>query len=382
MSKLSNNMINTLTVFGTRPEAIKLAPLIDELSAREEFYSETCSTGQHLEMLEGVIDVFDFSVDYDLGLMEESQSLSGLTSRAIEGLDETLCSTNPDLVIVQGDTTSAFVGALTGFYHRIPVGHVESGLRSGDRTDPFPEEINRQLADSLSNLHFAPTEDSRRNLLEDGYSDDTISVTGNTVIDALEKITESIRDGSLDPNFPIDISGFEEEDKKLILVTAHRRESLEGGIREICLGLRRIAREFPEVEIVFPVHLNPKVRETVQEVLGGTSRIHLIEPADYLTFVGLMEKSSLIITDSGGIQEEAPALGIPVLVARDRTERPEAIQAGTAKLVGTNAEKIFTEARKLLENRKYYNSMAKATNPFGQGDASEKIVEEIKKYFW
>lgn len=374
-------MIKTLTVFGTRPEAIKLAPLIDELSAREEFNSKTCSTGQHLEMLAGAIAVFDFSVDYDLGLMKESQSLSGLTSRAIDGLEGTLRSTDPDLVIVQGDTTSAFVGALTGFYHRIPVGHVESGLRSGNRTDPFPEEINRQLADSLSALHFAPTEDSRRNLLEEGYSDDTISVTGNTVIDSLKKITESIRGGSLNPNFPIDTSGFEGKEKKLILVTAHRRESLEGGIREICLGLSRIAREFPEVEIVFPVHLNPKVQETVHEVLGGSSRIHLIEPADYLTFVGLMEKSSLIITDSGGIQEEAPALGVPVLVARDRTERPEAIQAGTAKLVGTDAEKIFTETKKLLEDGEYYDSMAKATNPFGQGNASERIIEEIKEYF-
>jgi len=374
-------MIKTFTVFGTRPEAIKLAQLIDELSAREEFDSETCSTGQHLEMLEGVIDVFDFSVDYDLGLMKESQSLSGLTSRAIDGLSETLHSADPDLVIVQGDTTSAFVGALTGFYHRIPVAHVESGLRSGNRTDPFPEEINRQLADSLSDLHFAPTEDSRRNLLEEGYSDDTISVTGNTVIDALKKITESIRHGSLNPNFPIEVSGFEDKNKKLILVTAHRRESLEGGIREICLGLSRIVREFPKVEIVFPVHLNPKVQETVHEVLGGTSRIHLIEPADYLTFVGLMEKSSLIITDSGGIQEEAPALGVPVLVARDRTERPEAIQAGTAKLVGTDAEKIFTEAKQLIEDVEYYDSMAKATNPFGQGEASQKIIKEIKEYF-
>jgi UDP-N-acetylglucosamine 2-epimerase (non-hydrolysing) len=374
-------MINTLTVFGTRPEAIKLAPLIDELSHREGFVSETCSTGQHLEMLQGAIDVFDFAVDYDLDLMEESQSLSGLTSRAIDGLDRTLRSTDPDMVIVQGDTTSAFVGALTGFYHRIPVGHVEAGLRSGNRSDPFPEEINRRLSDSLSDLHFAPTENSRDNLLDEGYSDDTISVTGNTVIDALKKITESIRSGSLSPNFPIDITGFEREEKKLVLVTAHRRESLGGGIKEICLGLKRIARELPEVEIVFPVHLNPKVRETVHEVLDGSRRIHLIEPVDYLTFVGLMEKSSLIITDSGGIQEEAPALGVPVLVARDRTERPEAIRAGTAKLVGTNAEKIFTEARKLIEEREYYDSMAEATNPFGRGDASEKIVEEIEGYF-
>lgn len=374
-------MINTLTIFGTRPEAIKLAPLLDEFSSRDEFHSLVCSTGQHLEMLEGPLKVFDLSVDYDLGLMEESQSLSGLTSRALNGLNEILQSTQPDLVIVQGDTTTAFVGALTSFYHRIPVGHVEAGLRSGDKADPFPEEINRRLTDSLSDLHFAPTERSRENLLNEGFSDSSISVTGNTVIDALQGITSSIRKNELKPNYPLDTSAYENGEKRLVLVTAHRRESLEGGIEGICRGLKRIVEEFSDVEIVFPVHLNPKVRETVNEVLEETKRVRLIEPVDYLAFVGLMENSLLIITDSGGIQEEGPALGLPVLVARDRTERPEAVEAGTAKLVGTSPDKIFEEAKKLLIDGAYYEKMAKATNPFGQGDASGKIADRIVKYF-
>ncbi len=374
-------MINTLTVFGTRPEAIKLAPLLDEFSSRDEFNSLVCSTGQHLEMLEGPLRVFDINVDYDLGLMEESQSLSGLTSRAINGLDGTLQSTQPDLVVVQGDTTTAFVGALTSFYHRIPVGHVEAGLRSGDKADPFPEEINRRLTDSLSDLHFAPTERSRENLIQEGFSSGSVSVTGNTVIDALQGITDSIQKGDLEPDYPFSTSAYERGEKRLILVTAHRRESLEGGIERICRGLKRIVEEFPDVEVVFPVHLNPKVRESVESILSETKRVHLIEPVDYLTFVGLMSKSFLIITDSGGIQEEGPALGLPVLVARERTERPEAVEAGTAKLVGTDQDKIFEEAGKLLEDRDYYENMAKAANPFGQGDASEKITNRISQYF-
>ncbi|MFP4630543.1 MAG: non-hydrolyzing UDP-N-acetylglucosamine 2-epimerase [Candidatus Acetothermia bacterium] len=374
-------MINTLTIFGTRPEAIKLAPLLDEFSSRDEFRSLVCSTGQHLEMLEGPLAVFDLSVDYDLGLMEESQSLSGLTSRALNGLDEVLKDLQPDLVVVQGDTTTAFVGALTSFYHGIPVGHVEAGLRSGDKSNPFPEEVNRRLTDSLSDLHFAPTENSRDNLLNEGYSERSISVTGNTVIDALQEINGAIRRGELTPNYPIDVSPYESGERRMILVTSHRRESLDGGIAEICRGLKRIVEKFSSVEIVFPVHLNPKVRKTVDEVLGEADRIHLIEPVDYLTFVGLMGESYLIITDSGGIQEEGPALGLPVLVARDKTERPEALEAGTAKLVGTDQNRIFEETTRLLEDRGYYEEMAKASNPFGRGDAAEKIADRILQQF-
>lgn len=374
-------MINILTIFGTRPEAIKLAPLVEEFTKREEFNSQLCSTGQHLEMLEGALRIFELSVDHDLELMEESQTLSGLTARVLTGIDQVLASLTPDLIVVQGDTTTAFVGALTGFYHQISVGHVEAGLRSGDKTNPFPEEINRRLTDSLSDLYFAPTNQSKENLLNEGFPNDLISITGNTVIDALLRITESISGGVMQPSFPVDPSPFDRGEKRLILVTAHRRESLDGGIKDVCLALKQLAGNFPDVEIVFPVHLNPRVQETVYDILEDQERIHLIEPADYLTFVGLMEKSTLIITDSGGIQEEAPALGVPVLVAREKTERPEAIEAGTAKLVGTDSERIVEEAGKLLEDEACYREMANTANPFGQGDASKKIANEIIKYF-
>lgn len=374
-------MINILTIFGTRPEAIKLAPLVEEFTKREEFNSQLCSTGQHLEMLEGALRIFDLSVDHDLELMKESQTLSGLTARVLTGIDQILTSSTPDMVVVQGDTTTAFVGALTGFYHQIPVGHVEAGLRSGDKANPFPEEINRRLTDSLSDLYFAPTKQSKENLLKERFPKNLISVTGNTVIDALLRITESIRKGSMQPTYPVDPSPFERGEKRLILVTAHRRESLDGGIKEVCLGLKQVAGKFPDVEIVFPVHLNPRVQETVYDILEDQERIHLTEPADYLTFVGLMEKSTLIITDSGGIQEEAPALGVPVLVAREKTERPEAIKAGTAKLVGTDSERIVEETGRLLEDKDCYQEMANTANPFGQGDASKKISNEIIKYF-
>lgn len=374
-------MINTVTVFGTRPEAIKLAPLLDEFAGRKEIQSCLCSTGQHLEMLEGALRIFELSIDHDLGLMEESQSLSGLTTRALTGIDKILTTENPDLVIVQGDTTTAFVGALAGFYHQIPVGHVEAGLRSGDKSNPFPEEINRRLTDSLSDLQFAPTRQSKENLVEEGFPGDLIFVTGNTVIDALLRIRNSIREGTMEPDFPIDTLPFDRGDRRLILVTAHRRESLDGGIKEICLALKRLAETFPDVEIVFPVHLNPRVQETVYDILNNQARIHLFEPVNYLTFVGLMEKSTLIVTDSGGIQEEAPALGVPVLVAREKTERPEAVEAGTAKVVGTGSERIVEEATKLLTNKTLYEKMANSVNPFGQGDASKKIVDRIVEYF-
>lgn len=374
-------MIKALTILGTRPEAIKLAPLVKELNERKEFDSRLCSSGQHLEMLEGALGVFDLEVDHDLDLMEESQSLSGLTSRALTGISEVLIEEKPDLVLVQGDTTTAFVGALAAFYHRIPVGHVEAGLRSGDKFNPFPEEINRRLADDLSDIYFAPTDESRKNLLQEGYRKEAVYVTGNTVVDALLRIENAIERGKLKPDFPVDISAFEENHKKLVLVTAHRRESQDGGIARICQGLKRLTEEMADLEVVFPVHLNPKVREPVREILADARKVNLVEPVDYLTFIGLMRISDLIITDSGGIQEEAPSLGVPVLVAREKTERPEAIEAGTAALVGTDPDRIFEEARNLLTDREKYETIAGRVNPFGEGNAARKIADGILNHF-
>ncbi|MCF7875569.1 UDP-N-acetylglucosamine 2-epimerase (non-hydrolyzing) [Candidatus Bipolaricaulota bacterium] len=374
-------MIKTLTVLGTRPEAIKLAPLLKELSSRKEFKSRLCSSGQHLEMLDGALGVFDLSVHHDLGLMRESQSLSGLTSRAMTGISCVVEKEDPDMVLVQGDTTTAFVGALAAFYQEIPVGHVEAGLRSGDKSNPFPEEINRRLADNLSDLYFAPTENSRKNLIEEGYPKNSVYVTGNTVIDALIRIENSIKKGEVQPEYPIDTTKFREKNKKLVLVTAHRRESQDGGITRISRALKRLSNEHSDLEVVFPVHLNPKVRQAVQKTLGEAENVKLVEPVDYLTFVGLMRVSHLIITDSGGIQEEAPTLGVPVLVARDNTERPEAIEAGTAIIVGTDTERIVREANKLLTDEELYEKFASRVNPFGEGDAAKKIAEGILNYF-
>lgn len=374
-------MIKVMTVLGTRPEAIKLAPVLDELSRRQGIRSVLCSSGQHLEMLTGALEVFDVEVDYDLGLMEESQSLSGLTARAIRGISQKIEAENPDLVLVQGDTTTAFVGALAGFYNRTTVGHVEAGLRSGDRSNPFPEEINRRLADSLSDLLFAPTEGAKVNLEREDFPETSISVTGNTVIDALLRIDGAIDRGDLRPDYPIDVTQFDDEKRKLLLVTAHRRESLDGGITRIARAIKQLVHGFPELEVVFPVHLNPRVQEVVHEILENEEGVTLVEPVDYLTFIGLMRVADLIVTDSGGIQEEAPSLGVPVLVARERTERPEAIEAGTAKLVGTDTERIVSEASNLLSNRDSYEEMANRVNPFGTGDASEKIVDGILAYF-
>ncbi|MEF8849544.1 MAG: UDP-N-acetylglucosamine 2-epimerase (non-hydrolyzing) [Candidatus Bipolaricaulota bacterium] len=373
-------MIKTLTVCGTRPEAIKLAPLLNELGGRKEIQSVLCSSGQHREMLTGALEVFDLTVDYNLELMEDSQTLSGLTARAVTGISQTIESEDPDLVLVQGDTTTAFVGALTGFYHRTAVGHVEAGLRSGDRANPFPEEINRRLADSLSDLLFAPTERAKANLLREDFTEESISVTGNTVIDALVKIESSIEKGEVQPTFPVDVTGFDGDERKLLLVTAHRRESLDGGITRIARAIKQITERFPELEVVFPVHLNPKVQEAVYKILEDEERVNLVEPVDYLTFVGLMRIADLIITDSGGIQEEAPSFGVPVLIAREKTERPEAVEVGTAKLVGTDTEKIVSEANRLLSDGDNYQKMVKQVNPFGKGNASKKIVEKVLDY--
>ncbi len=368
-----------LTVLGTRPEAIKLGPVVDEFNSRDNFNSVVCSTGQHLEMLASALSAFDIQADYDLGLMKESQTLSGLTGRLVTGLDGVVEQEAPDTVIVQGDTTTAFVGALIGFYHGTPVGHVEAGLRSGDRRNPFPEEINRRLADVLSNYYFAPTEASRSNLLAEGFPPERITVTGNTVIDALTGISRDIDSGKLTPELPEEAKRLLDRGERLLLVTAHRRESLDGGIRDLCHALRDLVGQYSDLNVIFPVHLNPKVREPVFDVLAPLERVKLIEPVDYVGFVRLMKSSSLILTDSGGIQEEAPSLGVPVLVAREKTERPEAVQAGTAKVVGTTRDSIVKEVSRLLDDKREYERMSGVVNPFGRGDASERIADVLER---
>jgi len=332
-------------------------------------------------MLEGALKALDVSVNYDLGLMKESQTLSGLTGRLLTALSPVIQQESPDIVLVQGDTTTAFVGALVGFYHKIPVAHVEAGLRSGDKKNPFPEELNRRLADTLSDLHFAPTEGSKVNLIREGFPPESIAVTGNTVIDSLMHTVKSIRQGNLTLDISDEILDMRNQPNKLLLVTLHRRESFDTGIANICNALKDLTEIHRNLVIVFPVHLNPKVRETVYNILRGLDQVRLLEPLNYVNFVGLMMKADLIITDSGGIQEEAPSLGIPVLVARDKTERPEAIESGTARLIGTSTNSIIEKTNLLLENEKVYQEMATKVNPFGSGNAAKRIVDEIERHF-
>lgn len=365
-------MIKVLTIFGTRPEAIKLAPVIRELEKHmESFISRVCVTAQHREMLDPFLELFRIRPDYDLDIMRPNQSLFDVTTRALSGLREILKRERPDLVLVQGDTTTAFAVALAAFYLRVKIAHVEAGLRTEDKYNPFPEEINRRLITHLADLHFAPTERARTNLLREGIRDETIFVTGNTVVDALfmvlelTKAEDALRNLGLDPR------------KRLILVTAHRRESFGAGIMNICLAIREIVARAPEVEVVYPVHLNPNVRSVVHRILDGVERVHLIEPLDYVAFVHLMNRAYLILTDSGGIQEEAPSLGKPVLVLRKATERPEVLEAGAAKLVGTDPENIVQETLRLLEDEDEYQRMATVPNPFGDGHAAERIIRII-----
>jgi len=376
------------TIFGTRPEAIKLSPLILALKKDPELRCHVCITAQHREMLDQVLEIFQITPDVDLNLMRPDQSLASLTASAVTSLDAYLSTEKPDLVLVQGDTTTVFVASLAAFYHRIPVGHVEAGLRTGDMRAPWPEEANRVLTSHLATLHFVPTEISRENLLREGIPTERIFITGNTVIDALflavkkansiKPLIPELSPEIMDPN----------SHRKLVLITGHRRESFGGKLRSICHAIDELAVIFPEVNFVYPVHLNPNVRSTVSDVLvdevSGKSRranIHLIAPLPYLPFVALMERSALILTDSGGIQEEAPSLGKPVLVTRDTTERPEAVSAGTAKLVGADEHKIVSEVSRLLTDPFYYDSMSHAINPYGDGKASERILKAIKTYF-
>ena len=364
-----------LTVLGTRPEAIKMAPLIQQLASHSAFEARVCVTAQHRDMLDSVLSLFNIQPEYDLDMMRSGQSLSSMTARMLEGLTSVMQSFKPDWVLVHGDTTTTFVASLAAFYQQIPVGHVEAGLRTGNLYSPWPEEGNRLLTSKLANLHFAPTEGAKEHLIRERVPADRVYVTGNTVIDALLQIKRQLANAPLESLIGHLPSCLKSKDKKILLVTGHRRESFGAGFDSICQALAEIARLYPELEIVYPVHLNPNVREPVNRLLSGIHNIHLVEPLDYLPFVCLMDRAHIILTDSGGIQEEAPSLGKPVLVMRETTERPEAIAAGTVKLVGTEKARIISEVTHLLENPDTWQAMSLAHNPYGDGQASQRIIQ-------
>jgi UDP-N-acetylglucosamine 2-epimerase (non-hydrolysing) len=369
--------VNILCIFGTRPEAIKMAPLIGQLKVNQTISTKVCVTGQHQQMLQSVLDQFEIVPDYDLQVMSLDQDLSHLTARILIGLADIFKQYKPDLILVHGDTTTTLAASLSAYYHRIPVAHVEAGLRTGDMHSPWPEEANRKLASVLAIAHFAHTESARLNLLREGVAPDTIYVTGNTVIDALNEMVHKIENSAdLTQKIKRELP-FLQAGRKVILVTGHRRENFGPGFENICHALSNIAQRFPEVDIVYPVHLNPSVQQPVKSLLGGISNIYLIEPVDYSPFVYLMRSAYLILTDSGGIQEEAPSLGKPVLVMRDITERPEAVEAGTVKLVGADVEKIVKNTSQLLTDESLYQRMSTAQNPYGDGKASERIVKVL-----
>ena len=365
-----------ITIFGTRPEAIKMAPLVKELEKREEIDSKVCVTAQHREMLDQVLNLFDITPDFDLNIMKTKQTLTGITNKVLEGLEEVFMKEKPDMILVHGDTTTTFAGALAAFYQQVKVGHVEAGLRTFNKYFPFPEEMNRKLTGSLADLHFAPTKGSKKNLLREGISDSDIYITGNTVIDAMK---HTVEENYIFENDELNHIDF--ENKKVIMITAHRRENWGKGIENICKALNKIVEENEDVELVYLVHLNPVVKDVVTERLGGKDRVHLLPPLDTKETHNLMNKSFMVMTDSGGLQEDAPHLGKPVLVLRDVTERPEAVEAGTVKLVGTDVDIIVNEASKILNNENEYAKMSRAINPYGDGKASERIVDAVLKYF-
>ncbi|KAI3595329.1 UDP-N-acetylglucosamine 2-epimerase [Cupriavidus necator H850] len=374
-------MKKVLVVFGTRPEAIKMAPLVKVLAEDGSIQCHVCVTAQHREMLDQVLRLFEIRPDYDLNVMKPGQDLYELTGNILSGMKEVLDSARPDLVLVHGDTSTTLATTLAAYYKQIPVGHVEAGLRTGNLYSPWPEEANRKVTGSLAALHFAPTERSRQNLLREGVRDDSVVVTGNTVIDALLAVRKRLKqDATLRRQalrqIPYDIGP-----RPIVLVTGHRRESFGQGFERICSALSEIARAHADVDIIYPVHLNPNVREPVRRHLSGIGNIHLIEPLDYLPFVLLMDSARLILTDSGGIQEEAPSLGKPVLVMRDTTERPEAVDAGTVKLVGTSVDKLVSNVSLLLRDDDAYQAMSRASNPYGDGSASARICAAIHSYF-
>ncbi|MEF9953168.1 MAG: UDP-N-acetylglucosamine 2-epimerase (non-hydrolyzing) [Clostridium sp.] len=365
-----------MTIFGTRPEAIKMAPLVKELESREDIESIVCVTAQHRQMLDQVLELFEITPDFDLDIMKERQSLTGITNRVLSGLDETFQNAKPDMVLVHGDTTTTFAGALAAFYNQIKIGHVEAGLRTFNKYFPFPEEANRKLTGAIADLHFAPTKISQGNLLREAVPENDIFVTGNTVIDAMAKTVEE------DYVFQTDIlNKIDFENKKVIMVTAHRRENWGQPLEDICNALKEIVTAREDVEIVYLVHLNPVVKNVVESILGGVERVHLLSPLDTKETHNLMNRSYMVATDSGGLQEEAPHLGLPVLVLRDVTERPEAVSAGTVKVVGTVKEDITREALDLIDNKSSYEAMANAVNPYGDGLASKRIVDTILYYF-
>ncbi len=386
---MKSKKIKVLFVFGTRPEAIKLCPLIKEFEKHEDiFETRVCVTAQHREMLDQVLGLFDINPHYDLDIMTERQSLPNLAASVLLGVTEVMEKENPDVVFVQGDTTTTFAAAQAAFYLKIPVAHIEAGLRTKNRYSPFPEEINRCLTSVMSDFHFAPTEGAKKNLIAEGFEESSIFVTGNTVIDALMAV---VRGQGAEVKRRELLRYFEEKwnivlpddtnKSKLILVTGHRRESFGEGFKRICNALYILAGNNHDIQIVYPVHLNPNVQEPVYAILGDVDNIHLIPPLDYEPFLFLMSQSDLILTDSGGIQEEAPSLGVPVLVMRDTSERPEGIETGSARLVGTDTEKIVRETQKLLNNKTEYDSMSEAINPYGDGKASERIVRIISEHF-
>lgn len=371
--------MKVLVVFGTRPEAIKMIPLVHEFNSRANVDCKVCVTAQHREMLDQVLELFETTPDFDLDIMKPNQDLYSITNAILQGLKDVLVEYKPDLVLVHGDTTTTFSAALAAFYQQIPVGHVEAGLRTGNINSPWPEEANRKLTSTITKYHFAPTESSRQNLLRENVNGKAIEVTGNTVIDSLFWVREKInRSPDLIAQFESDFH-FLRKGKKLILVTGHRRENFGEGFENICLALKQISEENPDVDILYPVHLNPNVQEPVNRHLNDLSNVHLVPPQDYLPFVYLMMHSTIIVTDSGGIQEEAPSLGKPVLVMRETTERPEAVDAGTVKLVGTNTESIVREVTLLLKDPSIYNDMQKAQNPYGDGKAISRIVDTVLK---
>lgn len=371
-------MKKVLTVFGTRPEAIKMAPLVKKLSSTEGIDSKVCVTAQHRQMLDQVLDLFEINPDYDLNIMKPGQNLSSITSEILKNIEPILQEYKPDLILVHGDTSTTFAAALAAYYQRIAVGHVEAGLRTGDIYSPWPEEANRKLTGVLANLHFAPTKNSQENLLRESVDKETVHITGNTVIDALLWVRKKLEidnnlNQSLRDRFP-----YLRDEARMVLITGHRRENFGDGFERICAAIRSLAIDFSDVDFVYPVHLNPNVREPVGRLLQGLANMHLIEPQDYLPFVYLMTRSHIILTDSGGIQEEAPSLGKPVLVMRDTTERPEAVAAGTVRLVGTDDKKIIETMTTLLTNEIEYNRMSVANNPYGDGKACDRIVNIIQ----
>ena len=382
-------MKKIMLVFGTRPEAIKMAPLVKEFQKySDKFETMVCVTGQHREMLDQVLHIFEIVPDYDLNIMQQGQDLYDVTARVLIGMRDVLKESKPDVVLVHGDTTTSTAAALAAFYQQIPVGHVEAGLRTHNIYSPWPEEMNRQITGRIATYHFAPTPLSKNNLLAEGITEQQIYVTGNTVIDALYMVVDRIKnDKALDANLENQLkqAGYDVNrltgEKKLLLITGHRRENFGDGFINMCTAIKDLTQKYPEVDFVYPMHLNPNVRKPIHEVFGedltNLGNMFFIEPLEYLSFVYLMEKSNIVLTDSGGIQEEAPGLGKPVLVMRDTTERPEALEAGTVKLVGTSYEKIINEVSALLDNQEYYDKMSKAVNPYGDGKACSRILKSF-----